>query len=174
MSVVQRIAYFGASTMIGFGQGFQPVCGFNYGAKLYSRVREGFWFCVKVSCVFLVGISVLGYIFAPWLVSLFRDDPAVIDCGLKALRYQCLSIWVQSFIVMSTMLQQSIGKTAAATFLSVARQGVFFIPLVWILSWALGLTGIQMTQAVSDILTFLCAIPIQLRVLRSIPTQDHV
>ena len=174
MSVVQRIAYFGASTMIGFGQGFQPVCGFNYGAELYSRVREGFWFCVKVSCVFLVGISVLGYIFAPWLVSLFRDDPEVIACGLKALRYQCLSIWVQSFIVMSTMLQQSIGKTAAATFLSVARQGVFFIPLVWILSWPLGLTGIQMTQAISDLLTFLCAIPIQLRVLRSIPTQDHV
>ena len=174
MSVVQRISYFGASTMIGFGQGFQPVCGFNYGARLYSRVREGFWFCVRISCVFLIAVSVLGYIFAPQLVSLFRDDPEVISIGLTALRFQCLGFWVQSFIVMSTMLQQSIGRTAAATFLSAARQGVFFIPLVWILSLTLGLTGIQMTQAISDVLTFLCATPIQLRVLKSIPTEDSV
>ena len=73
MSVVQRITMFGSSTMIGFGQGFQPVCGFNYGAGLYSRVKAGFWFCVKVSFCFLVCVSVLGFIFAPGLISLFNQ-----------------------------------------------------------------------------------------------------
>ena len=167
MGVVQRIAMFGASTMLGFGQGFQPVCGFNYGAGLYSRVKTGFWFCVKVSFVFLAGVGVLGYIFAPQLVALFRDDPEVIEFGTRALRFQCLTIWVQSWVVMSNMMMQSIGRTVPATFLAVARQGLFFIPAVLLLPPVLGALGIQAAQSAADILTFACAIPIQLRVLKS-------
>ena len=169
MGVVQRITMFGASAMLGFGQGFQPVCGFNYGAGLYSRVKKGFWFCVKISAVFLVGVSIAGFVFAPHLIALFRDDPNVIEIGTKALQYQCLTFWVQSWIIMSNMMMQSMGRTAPATFLSVARQGLFFIPLVLILSEMLGLTGIQVSQSVSDLLTFLCAVPIQIRVLKSLP-----
>ena len=169
MSVVQRITMFGASTMLGFGQGFQPVCGFNYGAGLYSRVKEGFWFCVKISGVFLVSISILGSIFAPDLIGLFRDDPAVMEFGAAALRFQCMTYWVQSWVVMSNMMMQSIGKTLPATFLAVARQGLFFIPMILILPFLLGATGIQMAQSGADLLTFLCAIPIQLHVLRHMP-----
>lgn len=167
MGVVQRITMFGASAMIGFGQGFQPVCGFNYGAKLYHRVRQGFWFCIKGSFGFLLLISALGYVFAPELISLFRDDPEVIACGAAALRFQCLTFPAQSWIVMSNMMEQSIGRTASATFLSTARQGIFFIPAVLILSGTLGLTGIQMAQSVSDALTLVCAIPIHLHVLKT-------
>ena len=87
MSVVSRITMFANSTLIGFGQGYQPVCGMNYGAKLFKRVREGFWFCVKYSFVFLIVMSALAYIFAPWLVSLFRDDADVIEIGTRILRY---------------------------------------------------------------------------------------
>ena len=172
MGVVQRVSMFGASTMLGFGQGFQPVCGFNYGAGLFSRVKEGFWFCVKISTGFLVGVSVVGYFFAPDLISLFRDDPAVIEFGTRALRFQCLTFWVQSWVVMSNMMMQSIGRTVPATFLSVARQGLFFIPAVLILPLILGQTGIQMAQSVADLLTFICAVPIQLKVLRTLGT-DH-
>ncbi len=167
MGVVQRITMFGASAMIGFGQGFQPVCGFNYGAKLYHRVRQGFWFCIKGSFGFLLLISALGYVFAPELISLFRDDPEVIACGAAALRFQCLTFPAQSWIVMSNMMEQSIGRTVSATFLSTARQGIFFIPAVLILSGTLGLTGIQMAQSVSDALTLACAIPIHLYVLKT-------
>jgi putative MATE family efflux protein len=167
MSVVQRIMMFGASAMIGFGQGFQPVCGFNYGAKLYKRVRDGFWFCVKTSLGFLVAVSALMFIFAPQLIGLFRDDPAVIACGAAALRFQCISFPAQSWIVMSNMMEQSIGRTVPATFLATARQGIFFIPAVWILFATLGLLGIQMAQAVSDLLTLVCAIPIHIHVMRS-------
>ena len=167
MSVVQRIMMFGASAMIGFGQGFQPFCGFN-GARLYHRVKEGFWFCVKTSTVFLFAVGTLGFIFAPQLVALFRDDPQVIAYGATALRFQCVTFCFQGWVVMSNMMLQTIGRTAPATFLAMARQGVFFIPLVWILSAAFGMLGIQMTQTVSDCLTLICAIPIQLKVLREL------
>lgn len=168
MGVVQRIMMFGASAMIGFGQGFQPVCGFNYGAKLYHRVKEGFWFCVKGAFVFLLIVSALGFAFAPWLIGLFRDDPEVIRIGAKALRFQCVSFCFQSWIVMSNMMMQSIGRTVPATFLAVARQGLFFIPAVLILSSLFGLGGIQMSQMVADIVTLVCAIPMQLYVLRNL------
>ena len=166
MGVVQRITMFGASTMLGFGQGFQPVCGFNYGAGLYDRVKKGFWFCVKISAAALVVIGAAGFAFAPRLIALFRDDPDVIACGAAALRFQCITFPVQSWIVMSTMMEQSMGRTIPATFLSVARQGIFFIPMVLILPLFLELTGIQMAQSAADVCTMLCAIPIHSYVLR--------
>jgi len=169
MGVVQRVTMFGFSAMLGFGQGFQPVCGFNYGAGLYSRVKKGFWFCVKISFVFLLCVCVLGYIFAPNLIALFRDDPEVIACGTRALRFQCMTLFLQSWVVMSNMMMQSMGLVAPATFMAVARQGCFFIPLVLILSATFGLLGIQMTQSIADLLTFLCAVPLQLRVLKNLP-----
>ena len=172
MSVVQRIMMFGASTMIGFGQGFQPVCGFNYGAKLYKRVRDGFWFCVKTSTVFLLAVSILGFAFAPQLIALFRDSPEVIAFGSTALLFQCVTFWFQGLTVMSTMMLQTMGRTVPATFLAMARQGIFFIPLVWILSCTLGFLGVQMTQPVSDVLTLACAIPIQLKVLRELAANE--
>ena len=172
MGVVQRIMQFGASAMIGFGQGFQPFCGFNYGAKLIGRVKKGFWFCVKGSFGFLCLVSVLGFLFAPQLVALFRDDPEVIACGALALRIQCCSFPLQSFIVMSNMTQQVTGRTGPATFMAMARQGIFFIPAILLLPLAFDVLGIQMAQAISDTCTFLCAIPLQLYILRSISRES--
>lgn len=166
MGVVQRIMMFGGSAMIGFGQGFQPVCGFNYGAKLYHRVKEGFWFCVKSSTLFLLAVSTLGFLFAPQLIALFRDDPEVIACGAAALRFQCVTFFTTGWTVMSNMMLQTIGKTGPATFMAMARQGIFFIPLVYILSHCFGLAGVQMTQSVADCLAFLCAIPLSRRALK--------
>ena len=167
MGVVQRITMFGASAMLGFGQGFQPVCGFNYGAGLYKRVKDGFWFCVKISTCILAVIGAAGFFAAPMLIGLFRDDPEVIRIGTVALQCQCVSFFVQGWVVMSNMMQQSIGRTVPATFLSVARQGLFFIPMVLILPVFLDIFGIQMAQSAADVLTLLCAIPIQLSVLKS-------
>ena len=169
MGVVQRITMFGGSAMIGFGQGFQPVCGFNYGAKLYQRVKDGFWFCVKSSTVFLLAVSALGFIFAPRLIALFRNDPEVIACGTAALRFQCVTFFTTGWTIMSNMMLQTIGKTGSATFMAMARQGIFFIPLIYILSHCLGLVGVQMTQSVADCLAFLCAIPLSRRALKEMP-----
>ena len=168
MGVVQRVTMFGASAMLGFGQGFQPVCGFNYGAGLYQRVKDGFWFCVKASAVVLVVIAGLGYIFAPQLIALFQNNPDVIAFGITALRFQCLTFPLQSWIIMSNMMEQSMGRTVPATFLSVARQGLFFIPMILVLPAMIGAVGIQGAQSAADLLTFCCSVPIHIRVMKSI------
>ena len=168
MGVVQRIVMFGASTMLGFGQGFQPVCGINFGAQRYDRVKDGFWFCVKYSTIFLAVAGAAGAFFAPQLIALFRDDPEVIAFGSTALRFQCVTFWAQGWIVMSAMMQQATGQTLPATFNSVARQGLFFIPAVLILPIFLDSLGIQMAQSMADFGTFLVALPIQFSILRKL------
>ena len=107
------------------------------------------------------------------LVALFRDDPQVVAYGAAALRYQCITFCVQGWVVMGNMMQQSMGKTVPATFMAVARQGLFFIPAVWILSAALGFTGVQLSQSAADLITFAVSIPIQARILRELP-QDKI
>lgn len=155
MSVVGRISMFAISALIGFGQGFQPVCGFNYGARKYARVREAFWFCVKVSTLFLFLIAILGFLFSGHLIGIFRDDPKVIHIGTTALRFQCATLILNGWIVMNNMMTQTMGKTLYASLLASARQGLFFIPILLILPRFLGLMGIQMAQAAADVFAML-------------------
>ena len=166
MSVVSRIMNFASSSLIGFGQGFQPVCGFNYGAQLYGRVRRAFWFCVKVSTVCLVVIAVAGACFSPQLIEVFRDDPVVVEYGARALRLQWLSFPTVGFVTMSNMMLQTIGRTRPATVLAMGRQGLFFLPFILVLPGFLGMLGVQLSQPLADLLTFVIAVPIQLHVLR--------
>lgn len=174
MSVATRVIWFGFSAMIGFGQGFQPVCGFNYGAGLFSRVKRAFWFCVKTSSVALVLISIAVWAFAPQLISLFTNDPAVLDIGILALRLQCVSFPLISWITMSNMMMQNIGLVGRASFLSMARQGIFFIPLVLGLPMLLSafggeaLLGLQLAQPLADVITFAVTVPLCIGVLRKL------
>ncbi|WP_373212044.1 MATE family efflux transporter [Ruminococcus sp. 5_1_39BFAA] len=153
MSVVSRISMFANSVLIGFGQGFQPVCGFNYGAKKYGRVREAFWFCVKVSTAVLLVLAILGGICSGSLVGIFRKDPEVIEIGTLALRFQCITFVLNGWIVMNNMMMQTMGKTTYASVLAASRQGLFFIPAILILPQFLGLLGIQAAQAIADVCT---------------------
>ena len=172
MSIVMRITNFAASIMTGFGQGFQPVCGFNYGARKFRRVQKGFWFCVRLSTVFLLGMSVLGWFGASGLVALFqREDQEVIAFGTRALRFQCISFPLLGWITMCNMMMQTIGKGVRASIMAMSRQGLFFIPLVIVLSSRIGFLGVQMSQPLSDVLSFLVAIILQASVLREMNLQ---
>ena len=160
MSIVGRIFMFIISAIIGFGQGFQPVVGFNYGAKKYDRVRQAYWFTVKVGTIFLAIMAVIGFIFAPQAMALFRkDDAEVIAIGAMCIRAQCILLPTQQFVVASNMLFQSIGKSWRATFLSSARQGIFFLPAIVILPMIFQLTGVQIAQTTADAFTFLVTRP---------------
>ena len=177
MSIVSRFMMFINSALIGFGQSFQPVCGFNFGAKRYDRVLEAFWFCVKVAAVFLLVIGALGFAFAPQLIALLRDDPGVIAIGTVALRFQCVTFFFQAWITMSNMMLQTIGRTRPATVLAMGRQGLFFLPFILVLPGFLGMLGVQMAQPLADLLTFVIAVPIQLHVLRQmsrLPEAEHL
>ena len=174
MSVVSRAMMLAQSALIGFGQGFQPVCGFNYGAGLYHRVKEGFRFCVKWSTVFLTAVSVLGLVLAPQIIAVFRNDPDVIAFGARALRLQCLAFPLCGVIVISSMLTQTINKVWQASVLAVARQGLFFIPTVLALPHIWGELGVQLAQPVSDVCAFALTVPLVLGVLRDMDRQQRL
>jgi putative MATE family efflux protein len=165
MTIVSRVGFLIQSIIIGFGQGFQPVCGFNYGAKLYGRVLQGFWFCVRLGVVYLTICAILGYIFAEDVVALFRNDAEVVAVGASALRWQFIAFPISAFTTITNMMLQTIRKSVRATILSSARQGLFYIPLIFILPHFFGLHGVEMCQAISDILTFFLAIPLVYNVI---------
>lgn len=173
MSIVSRISMFANSALIGFGQGFQPVCGFNYGAGKNDRVLEAFWFCVRYAFVFLLIVGMAGFVFAPELVALFRkDDLEVIEVGTAALRYQVIAFPLNAWIVMCNMMLQSIGKGLKASIVASARQGLCFIPLIIVLPHFLGLFGVEICQAVSDVLTLFISVPIGMSVMKEMQKQN--
>ena len=165
MAIIGRITMFSNSAMLGFGQGFQPVCGFNYGAKRYDRVKKGYFFLIKASVVGLLAFAAVEFAFAEQFVGIFRDDPAVIAIGAVALRFQCITLVLNSFIISSNMLLQTTGQVVPASILGVARQA-FLIPCLWIFTGLFDLTGLQMAQPIADALTFLIAIPMAVKFLR--------
>ena len=174
MSIVGRLVLFANSCVIGFGQGFQPVCGFCYGAKKYGRVKEAFWFCVKAATIFLCCAAVVGFAFAPSLVEIFRKgDADVRAIGAVALRAQCLTFPLSAWITLCNMMMQTIGKSVRASFLAMARQGLFFIPAVLILPRFMGLFGLQISQPVADVITFLVAIPLQTMTFREMDRESN-
>lgn len=175
MSIVTRICAFINSFVIGFGQGFQPVCGFNYGAKIYERVKSGFWFCVRVGSLFLLVCSVVGFILAPEIIETFRKgDPAVTAIGTNALRWQLISLPLCAWIVLCNMMLQTIRKPIPATILAASRQGMFFIPLIWVLPLFFGLPGVEITPAIADVCSALLAVPLTRKVLLEMNSEGLV
>ena len=160
MSIVTRISFFTYAVVIGLGQGFQPLCGFCYGAKLYARVKEAFYYCIKCGTIFLAICAVIGFIFSEPIIELFRDDAKVIEVGSMALKWQVISFPLVATIVLTNMLMQTIRKPIRANIVAAARSGLFFIPLIFILPHFFGLLGVEMCQAWADFCSFAVAIPI--------------
>lgn len=174
MSIVTRISQFAASVVIGFGQGFQPVCGFNYGAKLFKRVQEGFWFCVKFCTSVLLVAAVCGWIFSPNLIGIFlKTDPLVIEYGSQALRLQALTFPLVGWITIANMMLQTIGKTVKASLLAMSRQFLFFVPVILTLPGFLGILGVQLSQPIADFCSFLLAVPLSISVLREMSHEQE-
>ena len=173
MSIVSRIFMFIISVAIGTGQGFQPVAGFNYGARKYRRVEKACVFTMCASFCFLTVIIAACWFNAEALIKLFRDDPEVTAIALPAFQYQCFAIFLQPVIVAGNMLFQSIGKSGRATFLACCRQGVFFIPLILTLPRFFGLVGIEICQPIADVLTFLVTVPFLFPFLHQLVKMDE-
>ncbi len=169
MSIVSRIVFLVFAVGLGVGQGYQPVCGFNYGAKKYSRVKEAFRFTLVLSEGILGFFAVLCFIAAPYAVGMFRKDPEVLDIGILALRLQCVSMFFQPLGVVSNMTFQSTGKALLAVVSSLFRNGLFFIPTIIIGAKCFGILGIQSAQSVSDVLTFATTLPLIIHYFKALP-----
>jgi len=172
MSIVSRIVFFTFSIALGVGQGFQPVSAYNYGARKYSRIREGYRFTAMLAeGIILVGVTIL-IVFASPLIRLMRDDPEVIEIGTRALRLQALSNLFLPPCMVTEMLYQSTGHRAGATMLSALRSGLLFIPSLLILSSVRGLAGIQEAQPLSVVLSFPFTVMFAVMFFRKLPTMD--
>ncbi|MEG1872607.1 MAG: MATE family efflux transporter [Ruthenibacterium sp.] len=169
MSIVGRFFMLLFSVMLGFGQGFQPVAGFNYGAKKYDRVRRATLFTARTGTLLMLVVALLGFFLAPQIITQFRrDDAAVIAIGAFVFRAQCLVLPLTGISTTTSMTLQCTGHSGPATFLSLCRQGIFFLPLIVLLPMCFGLAGVQLTQALSDACTFAVSVPFFLRFLKQL------
>lgn len=167
MSIVGKIFMIIFAVMIGIGQGFQPVAGFNYGAKLYGRVKKAMFFVLFLGMGVMIAMGVPTFVFADKLMSCFtKDDAKVIEIGRYALRMQCIALPLIPMNTVCNMTFQMTGKSWRATLLACSRQGIFFIPLILILPKMYGLWGVQAAQPLADALAAVLAAPFGAAFLR--------
>ena len=169
MSIVSRVIFFTFSFALGIGQGFQPVCGFNYGAKKYGRVTSAYRFTVVLSEIIIVIMSAALLLFPGEIIRIFRDDSAVVSFGTRALVLQAVAQLFLPFCMVTEMALQSAGKKIGASLLSVLRNGLFFIPLLLILSNLRGFGGIQEAQPLSVVLAVIPSAILAVRFFRGLP-----
>ena len=169
MSIVSRVIFFTFSFALGVGQGFQPVCGFNYGAKKYDRLKTAFYFSVMLAEIIVVVMSVGLILFPGEIVSIFRDDNTVMEIGSRALVLQGIAQLFLPFCMITEMALQSVGKKLGASVLSTLRNGLFFIPMLLILSNVRGLSGIQEAQPLAVTLAVIPSAILAVRFFRELP-----
>ncbi len=156
MSITTRVMQFLNSALIGFGQGMQPVAGFSWGAKRYDRLSEAFLFCTRTATIAFLFIAAVCFAGARLIMLLFLKDPVVVAIGATAIQAQCVLLPVTAFNTLGGMIFQSTGHGRTSSILALVRQGVFFVPLVALLSRTIGLFGLQVAQPLADLLT--CAL----------------
>ena len=169
LGVVQKVFMLAFSISLGIGQGYQPVLGYNYSAKRYDRVRSAYLFTLVFSSVLMSFFAVICAIFAPAIMYWFLPtSPNAAAIGEVSLRLQCIGMPLLPLNFMISITYQSVGSKAIASVLSVSRQGLFYIPAVLTLPLVWGLFGVQSCQTVSDICSFLFAIPFTMYFFRKL------
>ena len=155
ITVSSRVSAVAYMLMIGFGQGFQPICAMNCGAKQYDRVRKAFRLTVTIGTVFLTAAGALLAVFAEPVTSAFAsDDPEVVEKAVTLVRLQCISFPFLSFLAVSGMYMQNVGMYIRSLLISISRQGIVFIPLLFILPAVWQEWGLYVLQPAADIVSF--------------------
>ena len=173
IAVVTRITSVANFFQIGVGQGFQPITGYNLGAKRYDRIREAYFYAIKASFISVAAIGVISFVFAPQLIALFRDDPNVVAFGTLTLRLESITMPFTGITMATNFLLQTSGKMWRATFLGTCRLGLVLAPVVLILPTFLGMLGVQIAQPVTDILVTLIAIPFAVGMMRELVAAER-
>lgn len=169
MSIVGRVSFVIFAFGIGIGQGLQPVSSFNYGARLYSRVRRAYLFTMAYGTAVCSVLSVICIAGADVIIRQFRDDPAVIAVGVPALRAQCAASFVIMVYQCTNMLYQSVGKSGPATVLASLKSGVCFIPLILLLPRLFRVNGIIWAQPAADFLAAAISLPFVIHFITKLP-----
>lgn len=167
VSIVSRILWFLTSVLIGFGQGLQPVAGYSFGARQYKRMLSGYRWALGYALGFGVVAAAACFFLSPQLLTWFLSpEGPQREMGLLCMRSQLLLLPTQAFVIVSNMLMQATGRAWCASILAMSRQGLCFVPLIFLLPALFGITGILLTPAASDAATFLIALGLTFFVLR--------
>ena len=151
ISIVNRMALVLLAVCMGFGNGFQPVAGYFWGAGEYRKIEDALFFSMKTSASILVGIGAVVFLFAKPIIGLFtKDDLELLRLGVVALRAQCVCTPLFAIAVLADMLCVGIGSAKDAVLLSAARQGYCFLPILPLMVWLFGEYGIATVQAAAD------------------------
>lgn len=172
MTIVNRIVTFSNSLRGGLGQGYQPVCGFNYGAGKFDRVRKGYRITVWSTAGILAVISTFQLIFAPYFILIFQTNPEVIRIGAEALRWQSATLVLTTWIVLFNMVSQTLDHPVLSTVVGSLRRGVVLIPLLLILPHFLSMLGVEIAQPLADLVAFAFALPCQAYVFKSLKKEE--
>lgn len=152
MSIVGKISFMFGSMVVGFGQGFQPVVGFAYGACNFQRVRKSYKFSLMVMVSICAVFGVICYTLPEWIMRLFNvESNQVVEIGAFTLKLISFSIPFQAVVILANMLLQVTGQKLLASITSLMRQGVIYIPYILVMPAFIGLRAVQTVQPVSDI-----------------------
>jgi putative MATE family efflux protein len=162
MTITNKVYMICRHIVMGIGQGFQPVAGYNYGAGKKARVKEAFGFALMVGTVICLITGSLVFLYRTQIVGWFRNDPDVISIASRALLYTSYIVPVLAYSTYVNHLYQSLGFRKQATLLAACRQGIMFFPLIFTLPRLFGLDGVLFVQPAADFLTFLVSIPFQI------------
>jgi len=171
IGVCTKVMMFPFSIILGFGNGFQPVAGFNWGARRYDRVSQSYRFSSAVSLAGGCVMGVLIGIFADAIIVLFAGtDPEMREIGKLCIWLQCLALPIHAWVAMVNMLCVGLGNARGAMLLATARQGSCFLPILYPLAWLFGAYGLASAQAAADVLSLALAIPISIAMTKKIKT----
>ena len=168
MGIVLRIVTLGTNVVFGYMKGLQPLAGFNYGAKNYKRLNEAIRCCIKYINLFCLVWTILLYIFAPNILSIFGTGESVLKIAVPALRVGVIMFITFGFQFTYSTLYLSMGKALAGGFLSICRQGIIFLPIILLLPKIFGLNGVIYSQAVADLITTIITIPFAIDVRKKL------
>ena len=169
IGVCTKIMMFPFSIILGFGSGFQPVAGFNWGAKRFDRVRRCYTFSSWTGLIGAVIMAVALWLSADALIVIFAGtDPEMREVGALCIRLQCLAMPIHAWVAVVNMFCTGLGNAKGAMILATARQGSCFIPILYPLTWLFGTYGVVSSQAVADVLTIFLAVPLIIDMMKKI------
>ena len=145
--------------VIGVGQGYQPVLGFNYGAKKYKRIKQAFFFTMTIQTIICLTALIITLTIPNQLISIFGGSPQIYEVGSVAIRFIAIGLPLLGFSTIVNQSLQVTGYSISASFLASLRQGIVYIPLIFLLESLFHVTGIELTQSISDIITAIITIP---------------
>ncbi|CAH2214860.1 MATE family efflux transporter [Tepidibacter aestuarii] len=172
MGVSLRVFSLGIYVVFGYNQGFQPIAGYNYGAKKYSRLFEAIKISLRTTTIFTTIMTVVFMVFAKPIISVFTNDPEVIMIGARTLRVISLLFPLFGFQQVYASLFQSLGKGKEAFLLSASRQGIFLIPAILILPKFIELDGVIFSQVVADFFTIIVTYILSRKLLNKLKNED--